>query len=120
MISILDAILAINPDAKVGVENNDVNKITWDQGQTVISKEDIETKKTQLEAEYNANSYQRKISVVRQDRNALLLQTDWMANSDVTMSDAWKTYRQELRDVTEGIDTEEKIENIVWPIKPGE
>ena len=58
--------------------------------------------------------------MIRQDRNSLLAQTDWMANSDVTMSDAWKTYRQELRDITEGIDTEEKAKNIVWPIKPGE
>lgn len=60
------------------------------------------------------------LSMIRQDRNSLLAQTDWMANSDVTMSDAWKTYRQELRDITEGIDTEEKAKNIVWPIKPGE
>lgn len=33
-------------------------------------------------------------------RNVLLDETDWMANSDVTMSDKWKTYRQELRDIT--------------------
>jgi len=33
-------------------------------------------------------------------RNVLLAETDWMANSDVTMSDKWKTYRQELRDIT--------------------
>ena len=57
---------------------------------------------------------------IRQDRNALLQETDWMANSDVTMSDAWKTYRQELRDITEGIDTEAKAKNVVWPTKPGE
>tara|TARA_B100000212_G_C27347883_1_gene522218 strand:- start:199 stop:477 length:279 start_codon:yes stop_codon:yes gene_type:complete len=57
---------------------------------------------------------------IRQDRNSLLAQTDWMANSDVTMSDEWKTYRQELRDITEGIDTEAKAKNVVWPTKPGE
>ena len=60
MISILDAILAINPNARVSVQNNSVDNITWEEGQTVISKEDIETKKTQLEAEYNENDYQRK------------------------------------------------------------
>ena len=60
MISIFDAILAINPNARVNVENNSVDNITWDQGQTVISKKDIEAKKAQLETEYNANSYQRK------------------------------------------------------------
>ena len=37
---------------------------------------------------------------IRQDRNAFLRETDWMANSDVTMSDEWKAYRQALRDIT--------------------
>jgi len=60
------------------------------------------------------------LGMIRMDRNALLAQSDWMANSDVTMSDEWKTYRQRLRDITEGIDTEEKAKNIVWPTKPGE
>ena len=36
---------------------------------------------------------------VREKRNELLAESDWMANSDVTMSDAWKTYRQALRDL---------------------
>jgi len=42
-------------------------------------------------------------------RNSLLAKTDWTANSDVTMSDAMKTYRQQLRDATEGLDTVEKV-----------
>ena len=36
---------------------------------------------------------------LRARRNKLLEQCDWMANSDVTMSDAWRTYRQALRDL---------------------
>jgi len=36
----------------------------------------------------------------REERNRRLAETDWMACSDVTMSDAWKTYRQALRDIT--------------------
>tara|TARA_B100001113_G_C20981996_1_gene566497 strand:+ start:417 stop:698 length:282 start_codon:yes stop_codon:yes gene_type:complete len=60
------------------------------------------------------------LSMIRMDRNALLGESDWMANSDVTMSDEWKTYRQKLRDITEGIDTEAKAKNLVWPDKPGE
>jgi hypothetical protein len=39
------------------------------------------------------------IEYLRYVRNNLLQETDWMANSDVTMSDAWKTYRQQLRDL---------------------
>ena len=42
----------------------------------------------------------------REERNRRLVETDWMALSDVTMSEEWKTYRQALRDIT-------KHEN--WP-----
>jgi len=38
--------------------------------------------------------------MLRIERNRLLAETDWMANSDVTMSTAWKNYRQALRDIT--------------------
>ena len=41
-----------------------------------------------------------KASDIRSQRQSLLLETDWMANSDVTMSDEWKAYRQALRDIT--------------------
>ena len=37
--------------------------------------------------------------LLRVERDRLLAETDWMGNSDVTMSSAWKTYRQELRDL---------------------
>ena len=38
---------------------------------------------------------------LRNMRNLLLSETDYMGNSDVTMSDAWKAYRQALRDITD-------------------
>jgi|TARA_R110000824_G_C15074876_1_gene663758 hypothetical protein len=41
------------------------------------------------------------LSSLRSMRNLLLIETDYMGNSDVTMSDAWKTYRQALRDITD-------------------
>ena len=61
---------------------------------------------------------------LRARRNKLLEQCDWMANSDVTMSDAWKTYRQALRDLpanspSASINTVTgKLENVTWPTKP--
>ena len=57
---------------------------------------------------------------LRVNRNRLLKETDWMANSDVTMSDNWKTYRQQLRDLPSGLDTVEKVEAKEFPTKPGE
>ena len=48
-------------------------------------------------------------------RNDKLASTDWMANSDVTMTDAWKTYRQELRDLP--ANTKDPA-NPTWPTEP--
>lgn len=62
--------------------------------------------------------FEKSIKSLRQTRNNLLAQTDWMANSDVTMSNDWKTYRQELRDLTNGLDTVDKVKNVTWPTKP--
>ena len=58
------------------------------------------------------------LTILRRKRNKLLIETDWMANSDVTMSDDWKTYRQQLRDLPSGLDTVEKVEAVEFPTKP--
>mgnify|MGYP003324309708 FL=1 len=42
----------------------------------------------------------RSATASRAERNRRLEETDWMANSDVTMTDECKTYRKELRDIT--------------------
>ena len=55
---------------------------------------------------------------LRQERNRRLAETDFYGNSDVTMSDDMKTYRQNLRDLPSGKDTVEKCENVTWPTKP--
>ena len=59
MIDILKAILAINPTAKCSTSNEDIDNIRWDEGQTPISKEDIQAKQTELQAEYDAQEYAR-------------------------------------------------------------
>jgi len=58
--NIIKAIIAINPNANVSIEDNDVDKITWLNGTTVISKSDIETKLAELQAAFDAKDYQRK------------------------------------------------------------
>ena len=55
---------------------------------------------------------------LRQQRNQLLAETDWMGNSDVTMSADWKTYRQALRDITKQTPADDELSNITWPTKP--
>ena len=58
---IIEAILKINPNAKVVVRGNDINtcEIEWHNGTTPISKADIEAKMVELQAEYDAKQYQR-------------------------------------------------------------
>ena len=55
---------------------------------------------------------------LRRKRDALLVETDWMALGDVTMTDAWKTYRQALRDITKQTPTDDGLSNITFPTKP--
>jgi hypothetical protein len=62
----------------------------------------------------------RNMAELRKQRNKLLVETDYMALSDVTMTDAWKTYRQELRDITKQTPTDIRLSNIKFPEKPTE
>jgi|TARA_R110000822_G_scaffold8448_4_gene33171 hypothetical protein len=55
---------------------------------------------------------------MRRQRDALLVETDFMGNSDLTMSDAWKTYRQALRDITSQTPVDDVLSNITFPTKP--
>ena len=68
--------------------------------------------------EWAKGEYDRLMASIRQERTNLLVKTDWMGMSDVTMSSAWKTYRQELRDLTNGLDTEDKVNKVTWPKEP--
>ena len=60
----------------------------------------------------------RRMENLRAQRNQLLVETDWMGNSDVTMSNDWKTYRQALRDITKTTPADDALSNITWPKKP--
>ena len=57
----------------------------------------------------------REMGFIREHRNRLLSATDWRAFPDVTMSDEWKTYRQELRDIPA---SNTVYEDVTWPTKP--
>ena len=63
-------------------------------------------------------AFDRAIESLRQDRNRLLAETDFYGLSDVTMSDEMKQYRQDLRDITVGLDTEKKVKDKKFPTKP--
>tara|TARA_Y100001972_G_C7613933_1_gene307848 strand:+ start:101 stop:481 length:381 start_codon:yes stop_codon:yes gene_type:complete len=88
---------------------NDYATLTWESSViTKPTKTEIETKLAELILENKKN-------IIRNKRNLLLAETDWMANSDVTMSDEWKTYRQALRDLPS---TTSDPDNPVYPTPP--
>ena len=73
---------------------------TWD---------DVKTK-------WDAKIAAQPLKDLRGERNDKLSETDWMANSDVTLSDDWKQYRQALRDLPANTSDPS---NPTWPTKPG-
>ncbi len=70
------------------------------------------------ETEWSNNAFNRSIENLRQKRNNLLQETDWWGASDNTMSAEQTQYRQELRDLTNGLTTVADVEAVVFPTKP--
>ena len=70
------------------------------------------------EQAFSDGAFNRAIANLRQERNRKLAETDFHALSDNTMSEAMTNYRQELRDITEGLTTVEEVEGGVFPEKP--
>ena len=72
------------------------------------------------EAAWNAGAFDRAIAGLRAKRNAMLSSSDWtvLPDSPVTNKTAWLEYRQDLRDITEGVDTVAKVNAVVFPTKP--
>ena len=112
MTDIIKAIQKINPVAEVSIVDNDINQITWHNGTTPISKADIE-------AQFTAVEFDMAMEDLRTKRNKLLQDTDHYALSDQTLSDDMRTYRQSLRDITNGLTTVEDVNSVTWPTKPG-
>jgi hypothetical protein len=83
-----------------------------------MTAEEISARQAE-EKEWNDGAFDRAMENLRAKRNRLLAETDFYALSDVTMSSEMETYRQELRDLTNGLTTVEQVEAVTWPTKPG-
>mgnify|MGYP003124608770 FL=1 len=70
------------------------------------------------ETAWNNQAPARALQKLREKRNRLLAETDYLALSDNTLSSDMTTYRQALRDLPSGKDTVAKCENAVFPTKP--
>ena len=109
------AILKINPTAQVSVSEEDINTITWENGTTPISKENIE-------AQFPAVELEMAMADLRQKRNAALANSDWSVLTDVplnpAMRSAWMNYRTLLRNLTNGLTTVKEAQAVTLPLPP--
>ena len=87
--------------------------------QVELTAEEIAARQAE-EAAWNAGAFDRAMADLRQKRNALISSCDWVMLSDSPVADkaAWETYRQALRDITNGLTTVEQVQAVTWPTKP--
>ena len=84
----------------------------------LTSEEETEVKAFQKA--WTDDAPNRRMAELRRQRDALLVETDYMGNSDVVMSEDWVTYRQALRDITTQTPSDDALSNITFPTKPTE
>ena len=92
MTDITKAILKINPNAQVTVNADDINQITWLNGTTPISKNEIIAKQAELQAEYEAKQYQRDRA---KEYPSMADQLDDIFHNGI---DGWRTSIQTIKD----------------------
>ena len=85
---------------------------------------DIDQSKNRLNKKGSDNPSNSEIAseFVRDNRNAMLSQTDWWASSDLTMTADQIAYRQALRDLPSTLslelDSDGELTGLTWPTKP--
>ena len=85
--------------------------------QVELTAEEIAARQAQ-ETAWNAGAFDRAMVDLRSKRDNLLAATDYLALSDQTLSAEMSTYRQSLRDITNGLTTVDDVNNVTWPTKP--
>ena len=115
---VADALLALKPGAQWSCAGNVYSGITWlDSSQTIPTEEQVTAKIAALDA-------LEPMRLLRIERDAKLAACDWRASSDLTLADAWKTYRQALRDLpasaSPALDSDYNLDStsVTWPTEP--
>ena len=112
-----DALKTLRPNEQFVWIGSGYSGLTWLESSTPPTEDEINTELTRLN---NAEP----MTQLRYERNKKIAESDWRANSDVTLSDAWKTYRQALRDITSGaspkLDSVGRLDmtSVTWPTEP--
>ena len=87
--------------------------------QIPLTQEEIAQRQAE-ETAWNNGAFDRAMADLRSKRDRLLSSCDWVMMSDSPIADKsnWETYRQSLRDITNGLTTVEQVQAIVFPTKP--
>ena len=88
----IDAAYNLKPEAQWTCTSSNYSDFTWANPSEAPSESEIN-------AEIKKLNDAEPMRLLRLERNKRLALTDWRASSDLTLSDAWKTYRQALRDL---------------------
>ena len=88
----VNALMSLKPSAEFSWVGTDYSGLTWLDSGSAPTESEIDAEVTRL------NNLE-PMKLLRQERNKRLAACDWRASSDLTLSDAWKTYRQSLRDL---------------------
>ena len=111
------ALLNLKPGAQWVLRGTEYSGLEWlDSGQQPTEQE-VKAKLIELDAA-------EPMRLLRIERDVRIAKTDWRASSDLILTDAWKTYRQALRDLPAsatpklGSDYELDLTSVTWPTEP--
>ena len=112
------ALLNLKPGAQWVLRGTEYSGLTWrDKDQTKPTETEINSKISELDAA-------EAMRLLRLERNSIIAETDWRASSDLTLPDAWKNYRQALRDLPASasptLDSNYDLDltSVTWPTEP--
>ena len=111
------ALLNLKPGAEWVLRGTEYSRLIWrDKDQTKPTETEINSKISELDAA-------EPMRLLRIERDERIAKTHWRASSDFTLSDAWKTYRQALRDITKQTPQLNKkyeldLTSVSWPTEP--
>jgi len=114
----LDALDTLKPNSRWQWYGTDYTGLTWlDSGQTKPTESEIDAEVVRLDGA-------EPMRLLRIERDRRLSACDWRASSDLTLADAWKTYRQALRDLpasaSPSLDSNYDLDltSVTWPTEP--
>ena len=111
-VSYYTAVISLVGGIVTGPENGPIGEYSFESNQTKPTESEIQAKLAELQAA-------EPLRLLRQQRNKLLAQSDWMAVSDRVMTQAQIDYRQALRDLPEKadpqLDENANLTNVTWP-----